>query len=246
MKKIKLIELVAAVAIMCCFVSCNNATKVKEADAATASVTDTTPAPAPATPAAVAKPANTLLIWHKVANFDMWLAAYEAHDSARLANGLHNYIIGRDAGNPNLVLVALQIDDVEKAKAFGASQDLKAAMQKAGVTGTPAISYLDVQMLDTTTNASTTRLMVSHKVKDWDAWKKAFDSHKQVRLDAGLIDRAVGYEIGNKNQVTVVCAVIDAAKAKAFINSKEVKDRMAEAGVEGPPTIHFYTVAKKW
>jgi hypothetical protein len=30
------------------------------------------------------------------------------------------------------------------------------------------------------------------------------------------------------------------------MDSKELKDKMATAGVEGPPTFFYYTIAKKY
>ena len=198
-------------------------------------------------PPPVTKLFNFLVVKHKVANFAKWMPAYEAHDSARLANGLNSYVIGRGiGGDSNTVLLAMKMADVDKAKAFSASPGLKAAMQKGGVIGMPTINFVETVMMDSTTNASTVRLIVTHKVKDWDAWKKEFDSHKQARVDAGLIDRVVGHEFGDPHMVTSAFAVSDMAKAKAFIASKDLKDKMAAAGVEGPPTMFFYNVVKKY
>lgn len=194
----------------------------------------------------VTKPSDVLVARFKVSNFAKWKTSYESRDSARLASGLHNYIIGRGVEDSNTVMVALKMDDVAKAKEFTANPKLKEAMQKGGVTGTPSFMFLNVQMMDSATNATNSRIMVTHKVKDWDAWKKSFDSHKQVRLDAGLLDRAIGYEAGDNHIVTVVLGVSDMAKAKAFMASKDLKDKMAEAGVEGPPTIFMYTVVQKY
>jgi hypothetical protein len=36
------------------------------------------------------------------------------------------------------------------------------------------------------------------------------------------------------------------SKAKAFMASKDLKDKMTAAGVEGPPSFWYYTVAKKY
>jgi hypothetical protein len=240
----KSISLAFTVFILLLATSCNNNKTSTEAVKApdTVATPEAPPPPPPAPPA----PADVVLVWHKVANYDKWLPGYEAHDSARLANGLHNYVIGRDLSDPNMVLVALKMDDLEKAKAFGNSPSSQEAMKKAGVIGKPSVSMVDIQFLDTTTNNQTTRVMVTHKVKDYDAWKAAFDSHKQARMDAGLTDRAVGRGFDDKNMVTVVLAVSDVKKAKAFFGSKETKERMASAGMEGAPTVHYYTVAKAW
>jgi hypothetical protein len=199
-------------------------------------------------PAVMATPAlqERMTIKHKVTNFAKWKTGYDAHDSARLANGLHNYVVARGVEDSNMVLVALGMDDVAKAKAFAADPGLKATMQKAGVTGPPEIDYLHSILNDTTAIQQTVRLMVKHKVKDWDAWKKVFDDHKQDRTNAGLTERVVGYTVGDNHLVTIVFAVADMAKAKAFMNSKDLADRMKAGGVEGPPSFFFYRVVQKY
>lgn len=101
-------------------------------------------------------------------------------------------------------------------------------------------------MNDTTALQQTVRVMIKHKVKDWDAWKKAFDDHKQSRINAGLTDRVVAYTVGDNHMVTLVFAVTDMAKAKTFMNSKDLADKMKAGGVEGPPSIFFYNIVKKY
>lgn len=105
-----------------------------------------------------------MLVWQKIANYEKWSAGYELHDSMRLANGLHNYVIGREVDNPNMILVAATMDDIDKAKAFASSADLKMTMQKLGVIGAPSITFLNVQMNDTSMNL-TSRVMIMHKGK---------------------------------------------------------------------------------
>lgn len=245
MKLFKSLTTLAFAAGMFFIASCNSGeTKTDEtATADTAAQKEETPPPAPPAPP---KPSNVMLIWHKVANYAKWLPGYEAHDSARLANGLHNYVLGRGLTDSNMVMVALNMDDAEKAKKFAADPGLKAAMQKGGVTGTPKITYIDVQVMDNSTNESVTRVMRMIKVKDWDTWKRSFDSSKQKRMDAGLVDRAVGYSFGDNHNVTIVYAVNDKKKAEAYFNSPELKERMKVTGVEGTPETFWYTVAKKY
>lgn len=231
-----------AVGMSFSLVSCNSGDEKKAEE----KPADTT-AVKPAEPAAPAKPANLMTVISKVANYSKWLPEYESHDSLRTANGLHNFVIARGIEkDSNMVMVAMHMDDTAKAKAFAASPDLKARMKKAGVVGPPTISFLDMQMMDETPNTTSTRLMVTHKVKDWDAWKKSFDSHKQARMDAGLIDRALGYEAGDNHKVTIVFIVTDMKKAEDFSKSEELKKKMEEAGVEGPPHFWYYTISKKY
>jgi len=194
---------------------------------------------------APAMPAHIVVVRHRVANYSKWKAGYDGHDSARRAAGLSNYVLARGlAKDSNMVMVVLKADNVVKAKEFASSKDLGDIMKKAGVVGQPAIDYIDVVMDDNSKIPQTERLMVTHRVKDWDTWKQVFDSHKQARMDAGLIDRALGYSSGDRHNVSIVFAVTDRAKAKAFIASKDLKDKMTEAGVEGPPTFFFYNIVQ--
>ncbi|MDP4244951.1 MAG: hypothetical protein Q8932_03815, partial [Bacteroidota bacterium] len=130
-------------------------------------------------------------------------------------------------------------------KELGNSKDLMERMKKAGASK-PTIAYTETVMNDTSSIQQTVRVLVRHKVKDWAAWKKAFDSHKQVRMDAGLTDRVIGHAVGDDHDVVLVFAVADVAKAKAFMESKDLKDKMNEAGVVGPPTSFMYKIAARY
>lgn len=240
MKQFKFLSLISMAAFSFFISSCNsNENKTND----TTATTDTATAKQTNT---VAAPRYTLIVRHKVADFAKWKAAYEGHDSTRVAYGLHNYLIARGTKDSNLVMVALRADDTAKANQFGALPSLRAAMQKGGVIGKPTIYFMDVQMIDSSTDGVNTRVMVTHKVKDWDTWKKTFDSTKQSRMDAGLTDRVVAYGVGDKNMVTVVFAISDMAKAEAFMNSKDLKDKMMQAGVVSQPDIYFYNVVQRY
>lgn len=230
-----------AVGMSVALTSCNSGDEKKAEE-----IPADTTAAKPAQPAAPVKPGNLALITHKVSNYTKWFAGYEAGDSMRLSYGIHNYVLARGVKDTNTVMVAAKMDDNAKAKEFTTLPALKAAMQKAGVIGAPTISMLDVQMQDETPNSTSTRLMVKHKVKDWDAWKKSFDGHKQARIDAGLIDRVLGYEVGDNHMVTIVFIVTDMKKAEDFSKSEDLKKKMEEAGVDGPPTFFYFTIAKKY
>jgi len=245
MKQMKFLSSAAIVMLM--LFSCNSGSTEKITDT---TITDTTgkdtAAAVQTMPPAPEAPAMTLLIKHKVANFAKWMTAYEAHDSVRVAYGLHNFVVSRGIKDSNMVMVALHMDDTAKAKQFSMMPGLKAAMQKGGVISTPSMTYTESSWRDTNTNSSTTRLIIMAKIKDWDIWKKSFDGHKHARMDAGLADRAVGHVIGDPHMVSVVFAVNDINKAEAFVQSKDLKDKMAESGVTGAPDIWFYHVVKQW
>src|SRR6476620_3044793 len=88
--------------LLFCMVSCGGQNDEKNNEAKDTVATDTTAAaPALAPSTIVTTPQNMMVVTHKVADFDKWLASYEAHDSIRLAYGIHSYVIGRSVKDPN-------------------------------------------------------------------------------------------------------------------------------------------------
>jgi hypothetical protein len=235
-------SIVACTAII--FYSCNSAETKTDETTTDTSVKKEEPAPPP--PAAPAKPANVALIWHKVANFAKWMVAYDGHDSARLAAGLHSYVIARDEPDTNMVMLAMKSDDLAKAKAFSKDPGLKKAMQKGGVVGAPTIKFYTMVFQDTAAIDSKLRSATMFKVKDWDAWKKSFDSTHALKTDNGLMLRSYGYDPDDNHNVVLVAAVVDTAKAHAYWNSDMLKQRRAASGVVGKPERVVYTVVKRY
>ncbi|MES2372112.1 MAG: hypothetical protein V4557_05995 [Bacteroidota bacterium] len=216
-------------------VSCNSGTDKKDSKDTTAVANASQPQ----------ELKEEMFIKHKVVNYTKWKPLYDADSSNRLANGLHDHIVARGDEDPNTVMVIFYMDDVTKAKAMVADPKLKEVMQKAGVSGAPEIDYIHRVFNDSSKTDQSARVMIKHKVQDWDIWKKVFDDDKQARMDAGLSDRMVGYTVGDNRMVTIICVVNDEAKAKAFMNDKRLTDKMKAGGVEGPPSIFFYHVVEK-
>lgn len=84
-----------------------------------------------------------LLIHHKVENFETWKSAYDEHQSARNEAGLTEIHLLRNAADRNDVVILFQAEDLERARAFASSDDLRTVMQKAGVVGAPELIELE-------------------------------------------------------------------------------------------------------
>ena len=84
-----------------------------------------------------------LLIRHKVANFAKWKPAYDAHGSARANAGLKEERLLRNIDDPNEVVLLFSAQDLDKAKQFAASDELRQRMQQAGVTDKPDLWFLN-------------------------------------------------------------------------------------------------------
>lgn len=241
MKQLKIFSTLG-IAFVLLFSSCGG----EEEKTTDTTTTDSTAAPATTQSTVDTTPQTMVIAWHKVANFAKWKTSYDAHDSLKLANGLHNYVIGRGVEDSNMVLVALKADDVEKAKAFIKDPSLKAAMQKGGVVGAPSLMINTVVYQDQAANMSDLRSMTLFTVKDWNAWRTAFESNRQLRTDNGLTDRAFGYDVDDTHKVTLVVAINDTAKANAYWNGDLIKQKRAESGVVGEVKRRVYRVVQKY
>ena len=194
----------------------------------------------------ITTPQNMMVVTHKVSNYAKWKTSYDEHDSIRLANGIHSYVIGRGLKDSNMILVAVRVDDTTKAKAFAKDPGLKKAMQKGGVMGMPTFTLTTMTFEDTATISSDLRSRTTFTVKDWGAWQKAFEEAKQERLDNGIAVRAYGHNSDNDKKVVLVTAIMDTAKAFAYYKSDMLKKRRAESGVIGEPERFLYRVVQRY
>lgn len=224
--------------------SCGGSGSEKTA-ATDSTASDTTAKMAPPS-TIITTPQYMVVVNQKVGNFTKWKAAYDGHDSARLASGIHNYVVGRGLMDSNNVMVALKIDDTTKAMAFVKDPGLKKAMVKGGVIGAPMISFFTETWQDTAIIDTKLRSRTLFTVKDWAAWLKAFDDGKQERIDNGLTVRVIGHDLRDNNKVFLVTAITDTAKAFAYFKSDALKKRRAESGVIGEPVRYLFRIVQHY
>ena len=83
-----------------------------------------------------------MLIRHRVQDFKAWKSVYDGHKSLREAAGLKDLYLWQNIDNSSEVVLLFEATDVDKAKEFAASADLKDTMRRAGVLGQPDIAFL--------------------------------------------------------------------------------------------------------
>jgi len=76
---------------------------------------------------------------HEVADYSAWRKAFDDLAPTQKKLGVLTSIVYQSADDANDVTVIHDFKSVAKAKAFAASPELKAAMDKAGVKGAPQI-----------------------------------------------------------------------------------------------------------
>jgi len=82
-------------------------------------------------------------------------------------------------------------------------------------------------------------LFVRHKVKDYGAWKTAYDAFDAERKTMGVKAHGVFQAEDNPNDVTVYHEFASMEDAKTFTGSARLKEVMKSAGVEGAPDMWF-------
>jgi heme-degrading monooxygenase HmoA len=84
-----------------------------------------------------------ILVRHKVADFSKWKPVYDAHLPARQEAGIKEVHVLRNVDDPNEVVVLSEGENLQKARDFAASSDLREKMQQAGVIDRPDIYFLE-------------------------------------------------------------------------------------------------------
>jgi hypothetical protein len=83
-----------------------------------------------------------LFIRHNVEDYRAWRKAYDEFDQQRRSMGVTDDAVFQSIDNPNDVTVWHDFDTAEAAQALGSSDELKNAMQGAGVQGEPRVWYV--------------------------------------------------------------------------------------------------------
>jgi heme-degrading monooxygenase HmoA len=84
-----------------------------------------------------------VLVHHKVADYAKWKPVFDKHSSIRAQNGSRGGKVFRNVSNPNDLFLLLEWDTLENAQKFSQSENLKEAMQDAGVEGIPEIYFVE-------------------------------------------------------------------------------------------------------
>ncbi len=83
-----------------------------------------------------------VLVHHEVADYTAWKAAFDSNLDWRHKHGEQACRIFRSAGNVNGLVLFFEWENLESARAFLASDELKAKMASAGVKGEPRVDFL--------------------------------------------------------------------------------------------------------
>jgi hypothetical protein len=182
--------------------------------------------------------ANYLTVIHECKDYPTWKKAYDGDAPNRAAAGLTGIHVLREHDNANLVALMFGVSDVGRAKAFATSPDLAGAMKAAGIVGTPRVRF---RHGDYNHGSAANYATMTLTVRDYKTSLKAYAMDAPDRKAAGLTDLAVLQLDDDPNNLLILWAVSDVARATAFFDSPALAAHMAKnAGVVGPPERHFW------
>lgn len=182
--------------------------------------------------------ANFLTVIHECKDYSVWKKAYDADAPNRAAAGLTEIHVLREHDNANLVALMFGVGDAGRAKAFAKSPDLAAAMRAAGIVGTPRVRFRHGEY---SRGAGAKYATMTATVRDYATALKAYAMDAADRKNAGLTDLGVLQMDDDPNNLLLLWAVVDVARATAFFESPALAAHMAKnAGVVGPPERHFW------
>jgi quinol monooxygenase YgiN len=88
-------------------------------------------------------------------------------------------------------------------------------------------------------------VIITHQVKDYNAWRKGYDADESNRKQAGFNVMGVYADVKNPNLVTIIGEFPSAAAAESFSTSPKLKEAMEKAGVVGKPEVKMLTAKPK-
>jgi heme-degrading monooxygenase HmoA len=88
-------------------------------------------------------PMPSVLIRHKVQDYATWRPLFDEHGTTRQASGSQGGRLFRNASDPNELVILFEWDDLDNARRFASSDDVRETMQRGGVADQPDVYFLE-------------------------------------------------------------------------------------------------------
>jgi hypothetical protein len=186
-------------------------------------------------------PPAAVVVRSRVADFDAWLAAFDSHQDVRRAAGILGHHINRAEKDPNDISIYMALSDIEKARAFAASDDLRERMQASGVISAPEFTYMTPVREAIVWDRELPAFILRHSVADFDRWLVGYDGGADLQRAKGIVGQAANRSIDDPALAIVYHQAESFDTLRAFLADDELKAKMREAGVTSAPDVQFVT-----
>jgi len=186
-------------------------------------------------------PPAAVIVRSRVADFDTWLAGFDSHEDVRRAAGILGHHINRAENDPNDVSIYMALSNLEKAKAFSASDDLRERMQASGVISAPEFAYMTPVREAIVWDRELPAFMLRHSVADFDRWLEGYDGAADLQAAKGIVGQAANRSMDDPAVAIVYHQAESFDTLRAFLADDELKAKMQQAGVTSAPDVQFVT-----
>ncbi len=186
-------------------------------------------------------PPAALMMMYEVADFDAWKTVFDANEQGRIDNGFVGHHINRSEGDPNALAIYLAVGDIDAARAYAESDELKSLMAQAGVSSPPERMWVTPLRESAVFDRELPAMILSHRVEDLDAWLEGYDAAAELQAAGGIIGHAANQSIDDPALVVVYHQAESFDTLRAFLRSDELRTAMKEAGVASEPEVTFHT-----
>jgi hypothetical protein len=181
-----------------------------------------------------------VIVHHPVADFDAWKVGFDAHEGARRAAGILGHHINRGRDDAHDVSIYLAVSDIDRARAFAESDDLKNTMRDVGVTGPPTLTWVTPVREAVVWDRELPAMIVSHSVSDFDRWLDAYDAAAEIQHSGGIIGHAANRSIDDPAVAIIYHQAESFATLEAFLAAPALQEAMKAAGVIAEPEVSFH------
>ncbi|MGE5378944.1 MAG: antibiotic biosynthesis monooxygenase [Bacteroidota bacterium] len=84
----------------------------------------------------------TLFVHHKVQDYTAWRKAFDDLTAMRTGFGCTGHKVFQSPNDPNEITILTDWKNIDEAKAYATSPDLKDGMKNAGVISQPEVMFL--------------------------------------------------------------------------------------------------------
>lgn len=81
------------------------------------------------------------------------------------------------------------------------------------------------------------KVIVQHRVADYDRWLPVFTEHEAVRRKHGATGHSISRDVSDPNSLVIVNEFATLEGARAFSQDPSLPQAMAAGGVDGAPQV---------
>jgi len=182
-----------------------------------------------------------MMLSYQVADFDAWKAVFDDNEQGRIDHGYLGHHVNRAEDDPNSLGIFLAVEDVDRAKAYVTSDEVKSLMAGAGVSSAPEVMWVTPVREAIVWDRELPGMIVSHRVEDFDNWLAEYDAAGELQRSYGIIGQAANRSIDDPSLVVVYHQAETFDTLRTFLRSDELRAAMKEAGAISEPEVTFHT-----